>query len=531
MTPINQAINYPIKQSLFSTIAKIIIFAMISVFVSGCGLAGEPEIVATAAPTTIPAELVALFSQPGDLALGEQVFAQNCTACHGERGLGDGASVLSGAIPSIVNFADPSTLNVIEPTDYYTVITEGRLERFMPPWGGVLSDAERWAVANYVYGFRGVVETADAESSAESDPLAADSAMEEASGTISGALLNGTASSERPDGLSVALQTMSLDFQEVDFQMTTVSGGGYTFTDVPMRADHMFVVTVVYQDRVFASPLISADPAVLNVDAPITLYETTDDPAVVEINLLVTRVEQQDSEIIVTQVVNFRNTSDRLFVRYNAAKERDEAGHIALPPEATVLNEDELMRCCVIEDGVLYDNEPLIPGADHMFRVVYSLPPTFPLSIPYAFDYRITNQLELMLTPGALAVASEQFVAQGAQQFSTGTYDIYLADAPAPGERVAVEITAVPIAVNMNIPLAPLLGLVGGGLMASAGVLYFRLYVSRAASQQRLLSKIADLDTVHQAHRMPEAQYQAERARLKARLAAILTQEQRTMKS
>lgn len=122
---------------------------------SACGLGGEPRIVGTLVPDTLSAEQVAARVATADLAQGAAIYAANCTACHGETGLGDGPSVVSGGIPAIVNLTDPATLNVVSPFDYFQIISRGRLERYMPPWDGLLSEDERWSVAIYVYNLRG----------------------------------------------------------------------------------------------------------------------------------------------------------------------------------------------------------------------------------------------------------------------------------------------------------------------------------------------------------------------------------------
>jgi mono/diheme cytochrome c family protein len=121
---------------------------------SGCGLPGEPRIVGAGASVVVPAEEAAARAAAADRALGARIFAERCTACHGEQGRGDGPSVLSGAIPSIVDLTDPATLGVSIPLDYFQIISLGRLERYMPPWNGLLSEDDRWAVAMYAYGLR-----------------------------------------------------------------------------------------------------------------------------------------------------------------------------------------------------------------------------------------------------------------------------------------------------------------------------------------------------------------------------------------
>ncbi len=122
---------------------------------AGCsGLAGEPDIVATmppATPATNSAQTVSVPDTAPDLALGAQIYAANCTRCHGTSGKGDGEFVTSGQITGVPDFTDPQTSAGATPADWYEIVTNGRMDKMMPPWGGTLSDGERWSVANYVY--------------------------------------------------------------------------------------------------------------------------------------------------------------------------------------------------------------------------------------------------------------------------------------------------------------------------------------------------------------------------------------------
>jgi mono/diheme cytochrome c family protein len=119
------------------------------ILLAGCsGLAGEPRIVATLPPQPT----VAPPAQQPDVALGARLYAQHCTQCHGASGAGDGALVQSGQIKQAPrSFLDPQTASSQTPADWFTTITNGRIENLMPPWKDKLNEAERWAVAYYTY--------------------------------------------------------------------------------------------------------------------------------------------------------------------------------------------------------------------------------------------------------------------------------------------------------------------------------------------------------------------------------------------
>lgn len=77
------------------------------------------------------------------LVIGEQIYAANCAACHGEAGTGE---VLGAA-----DFTDLRFVADQAPRDFYLIVTQG--EGSMPAWQGRLSQEERWAVINYLRTF------------------------------------------------------------------------------------------------------------------------------------------------------------------------------------------------------------------------------------------------------------------------------------------------------------------------------------------------------------------------------------------
>lgn len=130
-----------------------IVIILLAAVLAGCsGLAGEPAIVATFPPN--PTRAVVPISLPQyapDAALGAQVFAQNCTRCHGLNGKGDGELVQSGQVTGVPDFTNPQITQDFKPVDWFEIVTNGRLEKLMPPWGEKLSEAQRWAVTMYAY--------------------------------------------------------------------------------------------------------------------------------------------------------------------------------------------------------------------------------------------------------------------------------------------------------------------------------------------------------------------------------------------
>ena len=100
-------------------------------------------------PTPMPT-LGALYpASAPDVQNGATIFAQNCTACHGDKGLGDGPQSMQLPV-TVPGIGLPEVGRTASPAEWFKVVTQGNLDRFMPPFVGALTDQERWDVISYV---------------------------------------------------------------------------------------------------------------------------------------------------------------------------------------------------------------------------------------------------------------------------------------------------------------------------------------------------------------------------------------------
>ncbi|MGH7676307.1 MAG: FTR1 family protein, partial [Gemmatimonadales bacterium] len=89
-------------------------------------------------------------ARPPSLARGARVFREQCAACHGDAGLGDGpkAKTLEGPPPA--NLADPAVMAATPPLEVFRRVTIGVPGTAMPEFESTLSADDRWAVSAYV---------------------------------------------------------------------------------------------------------------------------------------------------------------------------------------------------------------------------------------------------------------------------------------------------------------------------------------------------------------------------------------------
>lgn len=105
------------------------------------------------------------------LANGKQLYTQNCAACHGENGAGDGvfADDLKAAGDAYVqtmvgaqdmqmqtpaNFTDPTRMLGASPALLQGKILRGGMGTGMPMWGSIFTKEQTWDLIAYIYSFQ-----------------------------------------------------------------------------------------------------------------------------------------------------------------------------------------------------------------------------------------------------------------------------------------------------------------------------------------------------------------------------------------
>lgn len=132
------------------------LIASSSALISTIEARAEPETVARQA-RTLADELLAAYPMPlaprtaPDLARGAALYAEQCSACHGATGRGDGPAA-AGLDPAPIAFTDRERARERSLFGLYQVIGQG-LEGTSMPSFAQLSSEDRWALAFYAGGF------------------------------------------------------------------------------------------------------------------------------------------------------------------------------------------------------------------------------------------------------------------------------------------------------------------------------------------------------------------------------------------
>ncbi len=118
-------------------------------------------------------------SGPLDTTRGHLLFSQNCSTCHGDRGLGDGPAAKESPLP-VPGIGSVTMTPALSPTLAYNVVSVGIRGTPMAPFAESLTPQDRWNVVNYVYAMRGVkmeLPAAPADASAARGTAAAHSVL------------------------------------------------------------------------------------------------------------------------------------------------------------------------------------------------------------------------------------------------------------------------------------------------------------------------------------------------------------------
>lgn len=503
------------------------------------------------------------------LERGRDVWVANCVECHGESGRGDGerAAELTRDVGDLTDFQ-----RMIEQSDqtYQTIIREGAGEN-MPAYQGELSDADIQAVAHFTRTLalsNPQVIGQPVEGQAVQPPVATQEAgaVSTAEATadapaaisIGGHVTNGTLNGDSGAGAEVTLFTFDASFQQTQTTTTLGADGRYAFEGVPYDPASVYIATVNYRDRVFASAVARGDSLVTDaadgaLDLPITIYELTEDPAAIQITGMVSQVAVVGDSLEVAHVMTLTNTSDRAFSSSQTTEDgRNISVVIALPPGAIVAGlPDEQRFVVAAEEAALLDTIPVLPGAQHLVQVIYLIPYEDEAIIEQQMNYALEGEVRLLLRPDSVSVTSEQLQPIGTETLGGNTFrafggaltlnagEVVRYDLRGAGIEVAARSGEPQVVSANNLPVIALAFLAFiAVLIAVSYLLYTRSKTQPAtptappqppaatggkdALIEALVGQIAQLDARHEAGDLPDDAYRRERDALKKRLANLM---------
>ena len=130
---------------------RIAFLVLITTLLSACNFTLAEDV--TPPPGYIPPTPMPTLSlippQTPNVVNGAAIYVEKCAPCHGDTGMGDGPKGIQLGGVTVPAFALPEIARPKSPAQWYTTVTRGSIERFMPPFNS-LSDQQRWDVVAYI---------------------------------------------------------------------------------------------------------------------------------------------------------------------------------------------------------------------------------------------------------------------------------------------------------------------------------------------------------------------------------------------
>jgi mono/diheme cytochrome c family protein len=570
-------------------------------------------------PTPMPTLGALVPVSAPDPQQGAAIFAQNCAACHGDKGLGDGpqSMQLPVTVPGL-GLADVARAS--SPAEWYKMVTQGNLDRFMPPFVGALSDQQRWDVVAYAFtlhttpeqvaegkqlfeancpscaskftdqarmaalsendivnlikngegdlpafgksftdaqalavatylrtlGFAPASQMAAASTPAAQGtpspagtPAAAGTPASAGTpvagtGTVTGSIQMASGGT-LPSDLKVTLhgydhsQDQSSGPQEVlTLTGTAASDGSYTFENVGMPQNRIFLAEAEYGGIKYRSSFATAQAGTASLSVPaLKLYEKSSDVSLLKLDQVHIYTDFATAGTVqVLEIYAFSNKSDRAVI---VSEDGSSIPFIKLPAGAQDVG---------YEAG--QDSAPFIAAGNGLAAA----PTDQPYSIIAFFTMPYTGSLELrqpfaldagsiiLLVPQGLKVNGKQLTDKGLQVIQNNNYHEYSSTTIKAGQELNFSVSGKPSASSGTGLDARQLGLIAGaalgiGLILS-GVLLFlrdrRRFAPQAsepsgfASSDEVMDAILALDDLHRAGKISDDAYRKRREDLKGAL-------------
>jgi mono/diheme cytochrome c family protein len=138
--------------------SRILIFSLLLILLPACSSFSLAEDItpppgsnlSVAQPTQVVLNGPRYPLVPPNPANGETLYAEKCAPCHGSTGKGDGPQANELPNPPAA-LGTSETARQSTPADWYTLVTQGNLDRYMPPFSNSLNERQRWDVIAYAY--------------------------------------------------------------------------------------------------------------------------------------------------------------------------------------------------------------------------------------------------------------------------------------------------------------------------------------------------------------------------------------------
>ena len=500
-----------------------------------------------------------LSTTPEEIARGQELYAENCTECHGARGQGDGPS--AGSLEhSPVDFTDQAFMGARSAADLFESITAGVADTEMPAFDQ-LTEGDRWALTAFLrtLSFAEPASGSDLAETPEGEvpPQVTPTQPETPSATPTGETelsetgvvsitVVATSDLPLPEDVEVVLHGYEGMMEVYSTTVPLPADGIIRLEDVPLPPERIVFATMEYEDVLYGSELAIIEPETASLDLIIPYYGRTEDPAAVNAERLHIFFDFSVPDTLGVYVLYiFSNTSGKVLV----ADSPDAAAiSFAIPEGAGSLQYDVGREFVPIETADGFGLERVYPSAEP-YQVLYSFELPYPkdkatFDLPIAMD---TAAAIVLVPEDGVKFKSKQFADAGMQNIEGMSYSLFNGSNLKFGDTVTMTLSGKPSVqpaagagdgTTTRTSLLIGLGALGIVLVGSGLYLWMRMrseeeddfedeaesigLESPAETPEDVMDAIIALDDLFKDGEIPEEAYRQRRAALKAQLKQML---------
>lgn len=464
-------------------------------------------------------------------AIGAQLYAANCAACHGVTGAGDGPE----ATGAIKDFTDLTYTTFVSQADWLAGWQTAHAEI-----GADWTQEQKENTLEYIRTFSYI------------PPWV--SPYRPGAGVITGTVVFGADAPQQVDGGNVFLDAF-LGFDQIaSFTATVGADNTFRFDALAVDPNVTYLATARADGVSYSSGMVSLSPDQPTASTSINVYAVTDNPDAIRINRAHWILEPQPGALVVLQIYLVGNNSDRTFVgRSVEGVNVPVTVGFHVPAEAVELSfengalGDRFQRV----GDMVYDTMPVTPGENTQqiimqYAILHdgaSLDLTQEFVYPVdSLSLLIANYPNLRVDAPALTFDSIQNI-QGAEYqvwgqtaFGPGTVEVKLQGLLEQG--VADPRTTTTGGADQAATIEPpmeawatwvMIALVAAIMLGVVGVALQRGAFTTATTRQELhgvrnalLTEIAHIDDQHALSQIGDAEWLRRRAALKAQLMEVM---------
>ncbi len=458
-----------------------------------------------------------LSTTPADLEAGQFVYLEQCAACHGNGGAGDGpeAGIQMVDLTNIAMMVQASQADLF--ASYQASEQHAQLD--------ALSDTEIWQALDHVRSFS--------------------FALPQRNRVLTGQAINATLN-EPAGNIEVTLRVFDGNTEVETFSTQTASNGQYVFENLSDDPALLYLVDGQYQGITFSSIDFGRfDAGEAETTLNLNVYDTTGEAGAINVTQLHYIIAFTPETMNVLQIFVIANNGDRAYIG-------DGNGWtfpFALPEAAeNVIFQNDPDGARFVQTTAGYaDTRPIIPGRDGLsILATYDIAhanDTLTVEMPVPAQVAAVN---LLMADQGVALDSEQLQFVETRQVQGETFSIFNGANLEKGDILTLRFsnigqlnsaagpgaTAVTPAVDQNL-LRWLMISLGGAAIIGVGVVYpllrprlarqpLSVEVDLARRKQRLLLTVARLDEIFEAGELDETVYRKARTKYTAELAEML---------